>query len=235
MAQVSKDSKFDPSSEFTESGKSLQSNSEKRGESFAVKLQDQEGKMSEKCSLDDVDSEIIKCNLYRFSTKESLEYLSSKGFSIKERTFFDRKKKLKEINNIRIISGCEAQIAKHFQVIDSLELIQKELYKNLQSTNDLNLKLKTAKFLRDNEIMLYQYNAAIPDVYDKQTLSLRHFSRKKSAHVPNFKDERKNGIRHLLEEKNPLECLPESFEPHILSEETKKRLKKELEELEAED
>ena len=206
---------------------------EKKGEGFAVKLQDKERKMSENCSFDEIDREIIRCNIQRLSTKESLEYLNSKGFNIKERTFFDRKKKLKEINNDRIILGCEAQIERHFQVIDSLELIQKELYKDLQSTNDLNLKLKIIKFLKDNEIMIYQYYAAIPDVYDKQTLSIRHFRSERNVCIPNFKDERKGEILYLIKEKDPSKSQTEYFKLHVLSKETKECLKKELEELES--
>jgi len=206
---------------------------EKKEEDFAVKLQDKERKISENCSFDEIDGEIIRCNIQRLSTKESLEYLNSKGINIKERTFFDRKKKLKENCNNRIILGCEAQIEKHFQVIDSIELCQKELHKDLQSTNDLNLKLKITKTLRDNEIMLSKYYETIPDVYDKQRLSIRHFRVEKSVKIPNFKDERKGYIQHVIKEKEPIEWLTENFNSHILSKETKECLKKELEELES--
>ncbi|MBC8251461.1 MAG: hypothetical protein H8E89_07730 [Candidatus Nitrosopelagicus sp.] len=117
---------------------------------------------------DDLERNIAVCKIRRFTTKESLEYLKEKGFDISEKTFYNHKKKLKEITKNRINLAVEGIVGKFFQLIDTIEQIQKQLWSDLENETDRNLRLKIMKEIKSNEIMSSNLYTEIPVIMDKQ-------------------------------------------------------------------
>jgi len=109
----------------------------------------------------------------RLSTKESLEYLKENGCEIPERTYFDHKKKLKEFKEERLINVIEDRLWKHFQLLDTLELFQGDLWKELEQANDVNLKLKIQNAIKDNQILISKCYDAISPTIESQIESYR--------------------------------------------------------------
>ena len=186
--------------------------------------------MNEVCSLEEIDLEIIVCTVKRLSTKEALEDLKSKGFDIKERTYFDHKKKLKEIKIQRLGEGLEGQIEQYFRLLDSLELVQQNLWHELKTVSDPNLKLKILNSIKDNQILIYKFHEALPQVMDNQIHSFTKYGNIKRVDYRNF---RIDEIKYELKPPDTLE--PPSFFPKPLSEEVRNTLEKELKELESKD
>jgi len=201
---------------------------------FAVKLQDQEGKMAEKCSFDELDLEVMGCSIRRLSTKEALEHLQGRGFKIGERSFYARKKKLKEINSNRITSAIDSILPQHFFQIDTLELIQKDHWHDLESTNDTNLRLKIKNSIRDNQLLISKYYDTVTSVIEKQIDSYRGAGLTDRLTYSDYQKVMKlNKIQSLkMELKEPQNLLFEPFEEYKAN---KKRIEKELKSLESEE
>ena len=117
---------------------------------------------------DELERNIAVCKMHRFTTKESLEYLKGKGFGISEKTFYNHKKKLKEITSNRINLAIEGIVGRFFQLIDTIEQIQKNLWSDLENETDRNLRLKIMKEIKGNEIMSSNLYTQIPVMIDKQ-------------------------------------------------------------------
>jgi len=119
--------------------------------------------MTDSCSNPDLESKIIICMVRRLSTKESLEYLKENGYEIPERTYFDHKKKLKELKGERVINVVNDIVWKHFELMDTLELIQSNLWRDLEQTDDINLRLKIQNAIKDNQLLILKcYDVILP-------------------------------------------------------------------------
>jgi len=201
--------------------------------SFAVKLQDQEVKMAENRSPDELDLEIMTCSIKRLSTKETLEDLHSKGYEIEERAYYTRKKKLKAINIKRVTSAIEGLVAQHFRMIDSLELIQKNLWKDLDKVTDPNLRLKIMNAIRENQNYLLEYYELIPTLVENQIKSFNkmYIVQEIEYKIHKIRD-RIRSIQHTLSEDDRDPFQEPSFFPVKLSEKTTKKFEDELRELE---
>lgn len=189
--------------------------------------------MAENRSFDEVDLEIIVCSIRRLSTKDALEDLHSKGFEIEERAYYTRKKKLKENNIKRVTSAIEGLVAQHLRMIDSLELIQKNLWKDLDKVTEPNLRLKIMNAIRENQNYLLEYYELIPTLVDKQ---IKSFNKMDEVQEIEYKihevRSRMRSIQYTLAEDDRGIFQP-SFGPEPLGEEYKKKLKDELKELES--
>lgn len=145
-------------------------------------------KMTDPCSNPDLESKIIMCMVRRLSTKEALEYLKENGYEIPERTYFEHKKKLKERKSERITNVVDDLIWKHFELMDTLELIQSSLWKDLEQANDVNLRLKIQNAIKDNQLLISKcYDAMLP-VTNRQIESYAAVS---NAHQLTYADYRK--------------------------------------------
>lgn len=186
--------------------------------------------MSENCSPDEIDLEVMGCSIRRLSTKEALEHLHGRGFKIEERSFYARKKKLKEINIKRVTSGIQDLVTQHFRMIDSLELIQKNLWKDLDNVKDANIRLKIMNAIRDNQKYLLEYYGAIPALVDSQIDNFKRLGYAERIDYTNYKI---CNIKRRLEkdDQDPFEY--SQILTQQLSEETKKKLNDELKELES--
>jgi len=129
--------------------------------------------MTDFCSNSDLDSQIINCMIRRLSTKESLDYLKVNGHELKERTYFERKKKLKEFNKERLTNVIENSLLKHFELIDTMEQIQKNLWKDLDETDDGTLRLKINHEIKENQLFISKCYDATLLVTDRQIESYR--------------------------------------------------------------
>jgi len=189
--------------------------------------------MTETCSFDELDFEIMTCSIKRLSTKEALEDLHSKGHEIEERAYYTRKKKLKEINIKRVTSAIEGLVAQHFRMIDSLELIQKNLWMDLDKVADPNLRLKIMNAIRENQNYLLEFYELIPTLVDNQIKSFNkmYIVQEIEYKIHKVRD-RIRDIQNTLSEDDRDPFQEPSFFPVKLSEETKKKLEDELRELE---
>lgn len=190
-------------------------------------------KIEENCSLEELDLEIITCSIRRLSTKEALEYLHSKGHKIEERNYYSRKKKLRELNIKRVTSGMEDLVAQHFKMIDSLELLQKNLWQDLDITKDSNLRLKIMNTIRENQNYLLKYYETIPTIVDNQIDSFRKIGYVQEIEYTNYRiRDRIRNIKQTLESDEDRFKLPQVL-PDPLSQELKNKLLQELKELES--
>jgi len=190
--------------------------------------------MTKKCSKEELDWLIVVCSIQRKSTFEALEYLDSHGFKIKERTYFKRKKKLKEKLEQKVTTGIENIVAIKFHLLDVLELIQKNLWSDYENTKDPNLRLKQSNTLRDNEILITKCFEEIPTIIERQ---LQAYSELPIGDKLNFlgckkerREEKKQYLKKQIEKpRNPYGLIDPNDESRKMS------LKQELEELESED
>jgi len=128
--------------------------------------------MTDFCSNSDLNSKIICCIVRRLSTKEALGYLKENGHDMKERTYFDHKNKLMDSKNERILDAVNDSIWNHFKLMDSLELIQQKLWKDME-TADIDQKLKIFNMIVQNELLISKCHGELLPVIDRQIESYR--------------------------------------------------------------
>ncbi len=75
---------------------------------------------------------------------------------------------LKKITSDRINLAIEGIVGRFFQLIDTIEQIQKNLWSDLENETDRNLRLKIMKEIKGNEIMSSNLYTQIPSMIDKQ-------------------------------------------------------------------
>jgi len=165
----------------------------------------------------------------RYTTDEALEFLKKNGHTISERTYFEHKKKLREFKKERIINVVDDFVWKHFELLDTLELIQQNLWKDLEAANDINLRLKIQNSIKDNQILISKcYDAMLPVVHKQ----MESYGAVELANRLTYRDYKKTELKmrtKTLQEifenpKNPRE-FPEKYK------EKNEIIKKELEEL----
>ena len=186
----------------------------------------------------------------RFTTKESLDYLKANGYEIPERTYFDHKKKLKEFKEERLINIIEDRFWIHYQLLDTLEQFQCDLWKELEQANDVNLKLKIQNAIKENQILISKCYDVIPSTIESQIESYRAIeisdnltyagyqkvvAENSKVMLENNKAELKNRISDLNEKLNDpyidLLTIPGLVED---GEKERRRIKKEIEKTEQE-
>ena len=124
-------------------------------------------------SFEEIERHLILCKVSRFTTEESLEYLKDKGCSMSETTFFSHKRNLKDGITKRVTSAVEGQVESIIHLIDTIEIIQKKLWEDLEQTTDTNQRLKIMNSIRDNEVMIAKLTMDIPETVEKQIKSYR--------------------------------------------------------------
>ena len=124
-------------------------------------------------SFEEIERHLIVCKVSRFTTEESLQYLKDKGCSMSETTFFSHKRNLKDGITKRVTSAVEGQVESIIHLIDTIEIIQKKLWEDLEQTTDTNQRLKIMNSIRDNEVMVTKLTMDIPETVEKQIKSYR--------------------------------------------------------------
>ena len=124
-------------------------------------------------SFEEIERHLILCKVSRFTTEESLEYLKDKGCSMSETTFFSHKRNLKDGITKRVTSAVEGQVESIIHLIDTIEIIQKKLWEDLEQATDVNQRLKIMNSIRDNEVMVTKLTMDIPETVEKQIKSYR--------------------------------------------------------------
>ena len=124
-------------------------------------------------SFEEIERHLIVCKVSRFTTEESLEYLKDKGCSMSETTFFSHKRNLKDGITKRVTSAVEGQVESIIHLIDTIEIIQKKLWEDLEQATDVNQRLKIMNSIRDNEVMVTKLTMDIPETVEKQIKSYR--------------------------------------------------------------
>ena len=124
-------------------------------------------------SFEEIERHLIVCKVSRLTTEESLEYLKDKGCSMSETTFFSHKRNLKDGITKRVTSAVEGQVESILHLKDTIEIIQKKLWEDLDQTTDIMQKLKIMNSIRDNEVMITKLTMDIPETVEKQIKSYR--------------------------------------------------------------
>ena len=124
-------------------------------------------------SFEEIERHLIVCKVSRFTTEESLQYLKDKGCSMSETTFFSHKRDLKDGITKRVTSAVEGQVESIIHLIDTIEIIQKKLWEDLEQATDVNQRLKIMNSIRDNEVMVTKLTMDIPETVEKQVKSYR--------------------------------------------------------------
>ena len=124
-------------------------------------------------SFEEIERHLIVCKVSRLTTEESLEYLKDKGCDMSETTFFVHKRDLKDGITKRVTSAVEGQVESIIHLIDTIEIIQKKLWEDLEQTTDTNQRLKIMNSIRDNEVMIAKLTMDIPETVEKQIKSYR--------------------------------------------------------------
>ena len=124
-------------------------------------------------SFEEIERHLIVCKVSRFTTEESLQYLKDKGCDMSETTFFSHKRNLKDGITKRVTSAVEGQVESIIHLIDTIEIIQKKLWEDLEQATDVNQRLKIMNSIRDNEVMVTKLTMDIPETVEKQIKSYR--------------------------------------------------------------
>ena len=124
-------------------------------------------------SFEEIERHLIVCKVSRFTTEESLQYLKDKGCDMSESTFFVHKRDLKDGITKRVTSAVEGQVESIIHLIDTIEIIQKKLWEDLEQATDVNQRLKIMNSIRDNEVMVTKLTMDIPETVEKQIKSYR--------------------------------------------------------------
>ena len=122
-------------------------------------------------SFEEIERHLIICKVSRFTTEESLQYLKDKGCDISESTFFAYKRKMKDEMSKRVTSAVEGQVQSILHLIDTIQIIQKRLWEDLDQSTDFNQRLKMMNSIRDNEVMITKLTMDIPETVEKQIKS----------------------------------------------------------------
>ena len=169
--------------------------------------------MTDFSSISDLDSKIISCIVRRLSTKEALGYLKENGHDMKERTYFDHKKELKESKKKRIINAVDESVCNHFKQIDTLEHIQQKLWDREKNLDDVDMQLKIYGMITQNELLISKCRGELLPVIDRQIESYRAVEiSDRLTYVEYLKFVKENTKERL---KNKLDSLEETFnEPY---------------------
>ena len=124
-------------------------------------------------SFEEIERHLIVCKVSRFTTEESLQYLKDKGCDMSETTFFSHKRNLKDGITKRVTLAVEGQVESIIHLIDTIEIIQKKLWEDLEQATDVNQRLKIMTSIRDNEVMVTTLTMDIPEPVEKQIKSYR--------------------------------------------------------------
>jgi len=180
--------------------------------------------MSKNCRDDELDFLIASCSIQGFTTKESLDLIKSKGYTISERTFFNRKNRMKENIGKRARSTIENLFHNYLEKIETLKVIRKEFWENYRNTKDVHLRIKILNSIRENEMYIYNFVEEVPSAIDKQKAAFSNLP------IGNKLDSR---IKKLIETRDEpprdLSCEPWDRRP------PKSEYEKELKELESDD
>lgn len=153
-----------------------------------------------KNNSDELHTLISACQIQRYSTKESLEFLKSRGFEISERTFFKYKNNIKNDIGTKGKFAIDTLVLKHLQSIETLELIDKELWHEYLETKDQFLKIKILNSIRDNQIYHSKFQESIPNIIDKQMESMKKLPLRNRLNSDKYLEDKKVEIQRELEE-----------------------------------
>jgi hypothetical protein len=154
--------------------------------------------MNKNCS-EELKILISTCQIRRHSTKESLELIKSHGFEISERTFFKYKSSMKEDVAIKTRFAIDNLVLKHLQSIETLELIDKELWHEYREVQDQHLKIKILNAIRENQIYHSKFQESIPITIDKQIESIRKLPLRNKLDSKRYLEEAKISIQRQIE------------------------------------
>ena len=80
---------------------------------------------------------------------------------------------MKDETSKRVTSAVEGQVESIIHLMDTIEIIQKKLWEDLEQATDVNQRLKIMNSIRDNEVMITKLTMDIPETVEKQIKSYR--------------------------------------------------------------
>ena len=80
---------------------------------------------------------------------------------------------MKDETSKRVTSAVEGQVESILHLKDTIEIIQKKLWEDLEQATDVNQRLKIMNSIRDNEVMIVKLTMDIPETVEKQIKSYR--------------------------------------------------------------
>lgn len=99
--------------------------------------------MAKICTPEELEILITTCMARRYSTKESLEFLKSKGINISERSFFEVKSRQRNNLGKRTRPVLENLLSEHLKRISEFERIDEEMWALYKAADNHHLKLNT--------------------------------------------------------------------------------------------
>ena len=182
-------------------------------------------------SFEEIERHLIVYKVSRFTTEESLQYLKDKGCNVSESTFFTYKRKMKDETSKRVTSAVEGQVESIIHLMDTIEIIQKRSWEDLDQTTDIMQKLKIMNSIRDNEVMITKLTMDIPETVEKQIKSYRRLPVDRELTWNEHKSLVRDNRIETLKDPNYYELPSELFGiTHESKEEELKRLEKERKE-----
>jgi len=189
--------------------------------------------MSDSCNNEELDFLIASCSIQRFTTKESLDLIKSKGYTISERTFFNCKNRMKENIGKRARSTIENLFPNYLERIDTLKVIRKEFWENYRNTKDVHLRIKILNSIRENEMYIYNFVEEVPSAIDKQKAAFSNLPIGNKLDSKIYLEERKARIKKLIETRD--EPWPDPSLVPMDRRPSKSEHEKDLKELESDD
>tara|TARA_Y100001960_G_C14600525_1_gene790426 strand:+ start:504 stop:1085 length:582 start_codon:yes stop_codon:yes gene_type:complete len=181
-------------------------------------------------SFEEIETHLIVCKVSRFTTEESLKYLKEKGCDISESTFFAYKRKMRDEISKRVTSAVEGQVQSIIHLIDTIQIIQKKLWEDLEQATDFNQRLKMMNSIRDNEVMITKLTMDIPETVEKQIKSYEQLPIDREMTWKDHKGRVRDNRIKLLKNPDYHELPSELFGiPHESKENELERLEKERE------
>jgi len=101
---------------------------------------------------------MIHCIVMRLSEKESLEYLSNRGFDISQRYFYKIKKQIQEsvTERLHLIASKEF-LSQHVERIETLKSINNEMWTNYRKEKDPSKRVQILKQIAELQLYLSSY------------------------------------------------------------------------------
>jgi hypothetical protein len=122
----------------------------------------------------------------RLTEKEALEYLKDTGFEISDTTWYREKNKLEKMTMQRLYHiakyGFEIQ---HIERIDTLETIQKLMWRNVNEEKDPYRRTQILKYIFDIQPFISTYYEVTKDV-------MKESNYMKKYNIPEFESRRKD-------------------------------------------
>jgi hypothetical protein len=111
---------------------------------------------------------VLECIIFRYSQKESIDYISKKGYNITDRTFRNIKRDIVQSRYKRVEEIFDTGlIDQHLQAIDAVKLAQREMWINYKNCIDPYKRVEILTQIINSLPFLSQYYKTIQIVLMK--------------------------------------------------------------------